>query len=167
MEYHVLLYNLKIDCLSLAESCFQSTEYDVHWLGHAFQRISVSKFRYQLLVTSPVVTPTSARAFYINGVWCWLFLPQLSREKTNYIIKQLLTIEVLDMMLISSIEYQYWTRTSPQSILVFSGEYQVISNTSIVNNCIMCLRCDISVRQQSKSEYWALPHLDNVMIWLQ
>ena len=48
---------------------------------------------------SHVVTPTSTRAFYINLVGCWLLLPQLSKEKTTYIVKQLLTIEVLDIIL--------------------------------------------------------------------
>ena len=57
-------------------------------------------------MTSPVVTLTSKRTFYINGVWCWLFLSVMKKkkkkkEKTNYIIKQSLTIEVLDITLIS------------------------------------------------------------------
>ena len=112
---------------------------DVHWLVCTFQWISASKIRYQLLVMSQVLTPMSTRTFYINGVWCWLLLWQLSREKTNCIIKQLLTIEVLDMMLISTTEYQYWPRQLPQSILVFSGGYHIISNTSIVNNCILSI----------------------------
>ena len=93
-----------------------------------------------------------------------MLLPQLSIEKTNYIIKQLLTIEVLDMTLISTTEYQYWPRLSPRSIsvfsggyhvllpnlisprsiLVFSGGYHIISNTSIVNNC---LSYDVAVVQ--------------------
>ena len=117
---------------------------------YAFQCILVSKVWYQLLVTSPVVTLTSARAFYIDGIFCWLLLPQLSREKTNFIIKQVLTIEALDMTLISTTEYQYWPRQSPRSILVFSGRYNVISNTSTVNtcNCIIsacniCIICNI------------------------
>ena len=38
------------------------------------------------------------------------------------------------MTLIYTNEYQYWPRLSPRSILVFSGGYHVISNTSIVNN---------------------------------
>ena len=42
----------------------------------------------------------------------------------NYIIKQLLTIDI-DIQL------------SPRSILVFYGGYHVISNTSIVSNCII------------------------------
>ena len=29
------------------------------------------------------------------------------------------------------------TSASPRSILVFSGRYHIISNTSLVNNCIM------------------------------
>ena len=117
---------------------------------YAFQCILVSKVRYQLLVTSPVVTLTSARAFYINEIFCWLLLPQLSTEKTNFIIKQVLTIEALDMTLISTTEYQYWPRQSPRSILVFSGRYNVISNTATVNtcNCIIsacniCIICNI------------------------
>ena len=85
------------------------------------------------------MTWTSMHAFYINGDWCSLLLLQLSREKTNYMIKQLLTIEVLAMTLIPSNEYQYWPRLSPQSVMVFSGGYYVISNTSIVNNCIAVL----------------------------
>ena len=83
------------------------------------------------------MTPTSTGAFYISGVWRWLLLPQLSREKTNYVIKQLLTIEVLDMTLLSTTEYQYWPRLLPWSVLVFSGGYHVISITSIVNNNII------------------------------
>ena len=77
--------------------------------------------------------------FYIYGVWCWLLLSQLSKEKTNYMIKQLMNIEVLDMTLISTSEYQYWPRLTPRSILVFSGGYHIISNTSTVNNCILLL----------------------------
>ena len=69
-------------------------------------------------MTSPVVTPTSSPAFHINGIWCWLLLLQLLREKTIYIIK-----------------------TSPRSILVFSSGYYVISNTSVVNNYIICNHC--------------------------
>ena len=84
--------------------------------------ISVQSSQYKVLETASVVTPTSTHAFCINGVWCWMLLSQLSIEKTNYIIKQLLTIEILDMTLISTI---------------FCCGYHVISNTSIVNNCII------------------------------
>ena len=55
----------------------------------------------------------------------------------SYMIEQLLTIEVFDMTLISTSEYQYWPWLSLQSILVFSGGYHVVSNTSVVNNCII------------------------------
>ena len=82
--------------------------------------------QYEVLMTSLVMTPTSTRAFCINGVCCWQLLPQLSRGKTKYTIKQLLTIEVLDMALIS-----------PLSIVLFSGGYHVISNIIIGNNCIL------------------------------
>ena len=37
--------------------------------------------------------------------------------------------------MISTREYQY----SPRSILVFSGRYHIISNASLVNNCIVFL----------------------------
>ena len=118
-----------------------SVDRDIHWLARAFQYVLVSKIRYQVLVTSQVVTPTSTRAFYLNGVWCWMLLPELSREKTNYIIQNLWNIEVLDMTLIFTTEYQYWPRLPPRSKLVFSGGYHVISNTSVVNNCIMFTDC--------------------------
>ena len=72
----------------------------------------------------------------MNGVWCWLLLPQLPREKTNYMTKQLLTIQAFDIKLISTIAYQYRPRLSPRSILAFSGGYRHIY-TSIVNNCII------------------------------
>ena len=51
--------------------------------------ILATKIRYQLLMTLPVVTPTSHVRFVyfcINWIWCLLLLPQLSREKKN--IKQ-------------------------------------------------------------------------------
>ena len=52
-------------------------------------------FLFLSLAERAVVTPTSLRVsfffffFYINGDWCWLLLPQLSRENTNYIIKNI------------------------------------------------------------------------------
>ena len=102
--------------------------------------VFVSKIRYQLLV--PEVTPTSTRVFFFFFFFFFFILmltviATVSKRKTNYIIKQLLTIEVSDMTLISTIEYQYWHRLLPPSILVFSGGYHVISNTAIVNNCIL------------------------------
>ena len=74
------------------------------------------------------MTPTSMRAFILMGLM-FRVLATVIREKTLYLIKQLLTFEVLDMTLISAI--------SPRSLLVFSGGYHVISNTSIVNNRII------------------------------
>ena len=35
-------------------------------------------------MTSPSVTLTSKRAFYINDAWCWLVLPKVSIERTEY-----------------------------------------------------------------------------------
>ena len=74
----LLLHKLKTDCLSLAESCFQLSEYIL-----MFTSLRTPSSEYQLLVTSPVVTTMSACTFYINGIWCWLLLTQLSREKTK------------------------------------------------------------------------------------
>ena len=119
-----LFYNLKIDCLSLADSCFQPSEYIWCSLDCMHLPMNIN------------FVDSSDADFYINGVWCWLLLPLLSGEKTNYVIKQLLTIELLDMMLISPIEYHYWHQLLPQSILVFFGGYHIIPNTSIVNNCM-------------------------------
>ena len=42
--------------------------------------------------------------------------------------------------MISAREYKYLTSASPRSILVFSGRYHIISNASLVNNCIMSLK---------------------------
>ena len=41
--------------------------------------------------------------------------------------------------MISTREYQILTSASPRSILVFSGRYHIISNASLVNNCIIFL----------------------------
>ena len=74
-----------------------------------------------------------------------------------YIIKQLLTNEALDMMwyrpentnidlgfasvnisILWSISHHIQCLiSSPRSILVFSGRYHIISNASLVNNCII------------------------------
>ena len=48
-----------------------------------------------------------------------------------YIIKQLLTNEAL-------------TEAKPRSILVFSGRYHIISNASLVNNCIMSTEIEVN-----------------------
>ena len=45
------------------------------------------------------------------------------------------------MTLIPTTEYQYWPRLSPRSILVFSGGYQAISITFIVNNYKISTLC--------------------------
>ena len=136
MKSDVTYYRM-INGFSLAQKWFQPCAYFVI-LTSLHEKSDVIRVQAsQVLETSPVVTPMYTRAFCINGVWCWMLLPQLSKEKTNYIIKQLSTIEVLDMALISTIEYQYWPRLSPRSTLVFSSGYHGISNTSIVNNCIM------------------------------
>ena len=76
---------------------FEQLGPDVQWLARAFQWISVLSD-----VGNRDADVYARFFFYINGVWCWPLLSQLSREKTNYIIKQLLTIEVLDMMLKST-----------------------------------------------------------------
>ena len=105
----------------------------VHQLVGTFQWKSVSKISYQLLVMSPVI--------YVCFLYKWglvltAFVKVIKRND-KYIIKQLLTIEVLDMTLISTTEYQHWPRLLPRSIPVFSDGYHVISNTLIVNNCIL------------------------------
>ena len=46
-----------------------------------FKKMKPSRF--QNLVTSPVVTPTSTRAFCINNIWCRNLLPQLTIEITS------------------------------------------------------------------------------------
>ena len=74
------------------------------------------------------MTPTSTRALILMGL-VFRVLATVIREKTLYLINQLLTFEVLDMTLISAI--------SPRSLLVFSSGYHAISNTSIVNNRII------------------------------
>ena len=103
---------------------YMSYKYTIfHWLGDASGPVNILWYwlactrkvtpftckpgKYQVLMTSLVVMLMSKCAFCVNGVWCWLLLPQLSREKTKYIIKQLLTIEVLIMTLISPTKYQY------------------------------------------------------------
>ena len=55
------------------------------------------------------------------------------------------------MMLISTTEYQYWPQLSPRSVLVFSGGYHVLSNTSIVNNCILLYSLKIDCLSLAKS----------------
>ena len=54
----------------------------------------------------------------------------LVTRKSQNIIKQLLTILLLDMKLISTIECQYWPRLSPRSRLVSSGGYLEIITQS-------------------------------------
>ena len=51
-------------------------------------------------------------------------------------MKQLLTIEALDMCDID-LRIPILTLAPPQSILVLSGRNQIMSNASIVNNCIV------------------------------
>ena len=57
----------------------------------------------------------------------------LSRGKTNYIMKQLLAVEVLNVMLVSATEHQ---RGLGYRLchLVFSGGYHIISGPSTVNS---------------------------------
>ena len=62
-----------------------------------------------------------------------------------YIIKQLLTNEALDMMwyrpdntnIDRGERIPILTSASPRSILVLSGRYHIISNATLVNNCII------------------------------
>ena len=87
--YYYSLYDLQINNLSLAWMCFQPSQYFVILtsLHKESDMISVQASQYQVLMMSLVVTPMLTGAFNINGVCCWLLLPILSREKTNYIIK--------------------------------------------------------------------------------
>ena len=131
-----------------SQSCSQPRPYFVKSIGlHENSDVILlqsGRRQYQGLMTSSIVMPTSMRVFCINYVCYWILLTQLSMQMTSYVIKQLLTFEVLDMTSISTSEYQYRPRLSPRSIFVFSGGYHVLSNTSIVNNCILYLGSLIS-----------------------
>ena len=72
---------------SLAQKLFQSSPYFVILISlHEKNNvICMQASQYQVLVTSPAVTPTK-RVFCINGVWYWIVLSRLSMEKTQYII---------------------------------------------------------------------------------
>ena len=79
---------------------------------------------------------TSSRFFLINKSLILNDAIPVASNSYN-MIKQLLTNLLTDPRLISTIDYQYCSRLSPRSILVSSGGYHVISNNTIVNNCIV------------------------------